>query len=277
MSQHCGVNTATAVESHPIHGFTLVGDFGEGISEDVEALGGAVLAVSQLFGGVGPVGGQAAGDGVGGVADEELEIVAGAVSGRQAFAFRDADEGGAGADGDAIAERLLAPAQADHVVEFRPVQECIIGGMKDDKAAAAADVGFQCLLDVARPASAGGGVPAIEVVDHHIDVLEVGLGGPGGDFDREAAGTLEHALDGARSGRPIVIVHAVDDERGEFGCGGRTGQCQQRGREELEASLRGNLQDSMISRAGCLWVRRGRKPALRCWGRRRRWRRTVRR
>ena len=66
----------------------------------------------------------------------------------------------------------------------------------------------------------GAGVSAVEIVDHHVDVLEIGLRGPGGDFDREAAGTLEHALNGAGSGRPIVIVHAVDDERGEFGRGG---------------------------------------------------------
>ena len=74
--------------------------------------------------------------------------------GCQALALGNADEAAAGTDGDAFAERLLAPAQADHVVEFGPVQECIIGGMKDYQTAAAADVGLQRLLHVARPASA---------------------------------------------------------------------------------------------------------------------------
>ena len=78
--------------------------------------------------------------------DEELEIVAGAVAGRQSFAFGDGDQGASGADGDAFAERLLAPAQADHVVEFGPVQECVIGGMEDHEAATATHVGFQRAL-----------------------------------------------------------------------------------------------------------------------------------
>ena len=96
--------------------------------------------------------------------------------------------------------------------------------MEDDEAAAAADVGFERLLDVARPASAGGEVAAIEVVDDHVvRAGNRGAGGPGGDFDREAAGAFEHVLDGACAGGPIVIVHAVDDEGGEFGVGGEKG------------------------------------------------------
>ena len=80
VSQHGGVDTAAAVVADPVHGLALVRDFGESVGQDFEALGGTVLAVRQLFGGVGPVGGQAARDGVGGVADEEFEIVARAVS-----------------------------------------------------------------------------------------------------------------------------------------------------------------------------------------------------
>src|SRR5438309_797509 len=109
MSQHCGVNTATTVESHPIHGFALMGYFGEGIGQNVDILSGVVLAMSQLFRWMAPVGGQAAGDGVAGVADEEFEIVAGTVSRRQTLALGNVDECGSGADGDAFAEVWFAP------------------------------------------------------------------------------------------------------------------------------------------------------------------------
>ena len=100
------------------------------------------------------MGGQAARDGVRGVAHEDLEIVARAVSRIQPFAFGNADHRAAGTDGDAFAERLVAPAQADHVVELGPVQEGVVGGVKDHQAAAAADVRFQRLLHLARPARA---------------------------------------------------------------------------------------------------------------------------
>ena len=215
---------AAAILPHPVHGLALVRYFRESVCQDFEALRGTVLTVCQLFGGVRPVGGQPARDGVRGIAHEYLEIVPRTVSRIQAFAFRHTDQRAARADGKALAERLIAPAQADHVVELRPVQESVVGGVKDHQAAASADVRLERLLHFARPASAGVRMAAVEIVDHDVVGAKVRLGGPCGDCDRETAGTFEDGLNGARAGGPIVIVHAVDDERGESGAGGgRTG------------------------------------------------------
>src|ERR1035437_1503144 len=82
---------------------------------------GPCRAVRQRAGGGRPGGRKAAGEGVRAVAHEPLEIVARTVSRIQAFAFGDADYRAAGADGDAFAERFVAPAEADHVVVRRPV------------------------------------------------------------------------------------------------------------------------------------------------------------
>ena len=195
-------------------------DFGEGVGQDIEALRRAVLAVRQLLGGMRPVARQAARDGVRGVAYENVEVVPRTVSRIQPFAFGNADHRSAGPDGDALAERFVAPAQADHVVELGPVQEGVVGGVKYHQAASAADVSFQRLFHFARPASAVGRVPAVEIVDHHIVMAEVRRRGPGGNSDREASRTFEDALDGAGARRPIVVVHTIDHECRKFRAGG---------------------------------------------------------
>src|ERR1700722_19121870 len=64
MTKHCYVDAAFAVGVDPIHRLTLVRDLRDCIGEYGQAFGGAVLAVSQLFGGMEPVVWEAAGDGM---------------------------------------------------------------------------------------------------------------------------------------------------------------------------------------------------------------------
>ena len=132
-------------------------------------------------------------------------------------------------DGDARAEGRVAPAEADHVVIFGPVKECIVGGMKDDEAAAIADIVDECAFYLRRPAEAGRRVAAVEIVDDHVVLREIRKGWIGGDIDLgKVPVAFEDFLDGGGSGRPVVIIDAVDN----YGFPKMRGGPKRKGRED---------------------------------------------
>ena len=89
VAQHSYVDATLAIVTHPIHGFALMGDFGNGVCQDGQTLGGAVLTVGELFRRMQPLIWQIFGDGVMMIEDDDGEIVPGAMTGRQTFAFWD--------------------------------------------------------------------------------------------------------------------------------------------------------------------------------------------
>lgn len=226
VSEHGDVNAALAVVGDPIEGFEFESVFGPGIGEDGEGVGveggEAVLAVGELFGRVHPALGEIAGDGMAGVADNDFEVVTGAVAWAFAFAGRDEDGVLPVIEDDARAEFLGAPAEADHAVVFGPFEKGVVGGMEEDDASAGAKVEFEAAFEFGGPTQAFCGVAAVEVDDDGVEAGEVwfpggpfrggsaGLGGGGnGHFEGRGGEGFENALGG---GAPVVIVDAIEDE-----------------------------------------------------------------
>ena len=64
VAEHGDVDAAFAVIAHPIHGFALMGDLRNGVSQDGEFLSRAMLTMRKLFGRMHPLIWKAVGDGV---------------------------------------------------------------------------------------------------------------------------------------------------------------------------------------------------------------------
>ena len=174
--------------------------------------------------------GQAARDGVVFVEHNDLEVVTRTVAGWEALALGNDFDFAVGADGYAFPEGGFAPPEADHLVVLGPVEESIVGRVKNDEAAATANIRHQGAFSLGRPSRPAGKMSAIEVVDHNVVSAEVRQGWIGGDVDDgEPPGVLENLFDRCRTCSPIVIVDAVDDDGAEWtlsgarwnSCGGK--------------------------------------------------------
>jgi hypothetical protein len=171
-----------------------------------------------------PVRRQTFGDGMRAIEYEHFEVMARAVARVEARAFRNCHDPPVH-NGQAWPEALFAPAEADHFVVLGPFGKRVVRGVEHDKAAAVADVLLQRDFGFARPSRAVFQVAAIEVVHDHVVAGEIGrLGGPGCDVDFEPATAFENGADRARARFPVVIVHAVDNQRGELAIGAVCGQ-----------------------------------------------------
>ncbi len=141
-----------------------MGDFGNGVCQDGQTLGGAVLTVGELFRRMQPLIWQIFSDGVMMIEHDDGEIVPGAMTGRQTFALRDDNDFLIGRDGQSFAEGGIAPAEADHFVVFGPVEKGVVGGVKDDEAASVTDICDESFFDFGRPACAGGVWPPLKLL-----------------------------------------------------------------------------------------------------------------
>ena len=134
-------------------------------------------------------------------------------------------------------KRIGTPAQPDHLVIGRPVQEGVVGGVEHYQPAAALDILFECPLDRLGPAHAILQMSAIEVVDHHVVARE--LRTPAiPRLGRRIFGWSRRHVDGESALRdqdrahqpgprlPVMVIHAVDDQHPDRGRG-RARDCAQ--------------------------------------------------
>jgi len=164
---------------------------------------------------------QTARDGVMRIEHDELEIVTRTMAGWETLALGNDLDFAVGRNGYTFPEGGFAPPEADHLVVLGPIEESIVGSVKNHQAAAGANIRDKGAFSLGRPSRAARKVSTIEVVDDNVVSAEVGQGWIGGDVDDgEPAGVFKNLFDRCSAGGPIVIVDAVNDNGFEFGLGG---------------------------------------------------------
>ena len=134
-------HAALAVGDFPEHGLvpaaTALQGIGKRAGEDREVLRGAAVVMIEFILAVEPCGREAAEHGVVGLAVSDDVGMLGAVASRGIGTTFDCTAG-RGIEGETRAEAGLAPAEADHGVEFGPVGKAVVGGVNHVYAAATA-------------------------------------------------------------------------------------------------------------------------------------------
>src|SRR5579885_973147 len=131
------------------------------------------------------------------------------MAGREAFAPGERDDAAAWPDGNPRAEGGWPPPEPDHAIELGPLEESVVGGVKDHQAASAADVRFERPLDRGQTAHAVLRVAAVEVVDHHVVAREIRQLRIAAYVHGETAGAFQNGADGGGGCGPIMVVQAI--------------------------------------------------------------------
>ena len=242
VAEHGGVDPSAAIFADPVERLVFVDILRPRVGQNGEPFRRTVLAVGQLLGGLDPVGGHAARDGVVAVEEAQLEIVSRTVARIAALPGRQPYDLPAGADDQARAELAGPPAEADHVVILRPFQKGVVGGMKDDEAAAGTDIAQQIGFDLGGPAEAIFLFAAVPVEQDRLVVREARpplrprfgrsvTRRAGRDIHLKTPGGLEDGTHFARRGFPVVIIDAIDDQDRELRLG-EAGRSEQKESEE---------------------------------------------
>jgi hypothetical protein len=98
------------------------------------------------------------------------------------------------------------------------MQKCVVGSVVDNEASSAFDKSLQPPFDALGPLNSFLRMAAVEIIDDNLIPGEVRvpltecLWSDGGDLDAETACFIKNGPNAKGSGRPIVIVDAIDNQ-----------------------------------------------------------------